>query len=103
MADEEILAELHDHAGRPVVLLARIWNGKIARDHPELVKHLDSVLDVVTAPDIDEADRLTGRRRFYRRTTTPSRWLMVVVSYEQDPARIITAMALRKDPTSWNR
>lgn len=103
MADAEILAELHDQAGRPVLLLARIWNGKIARDHPELAEHLDSVMNAVRSPDVDEADRLPGRRRFYRRTTTPSRWLMVVVSYEQEPARIITAMALRKDPKSWNR
>ena len=31
----------------------------------------------------------------------PSRWLMAVVSYEQEPARIITALANRKDPKTW--
>ncbi len=31
----------------------------------------------------------------------PSRWLLVVVSYEQEPARILTAVALRKDPKQW--
>jgi hypothetical protein len=31
------------------------------------------------------------RRRFYRRHIGPSRWLRVVVSYEQQPARIVTA------------
>lgn len=30
-----------------------------------------------------------------------SRWLMAVVSYEQEPAWIITALANRKDPKRW--
>jgi hypothetical protein len=32
----------------------------------------------------------------------PSRWLLVVVSYEQTPARIVSAFANRKDPRSWS-
>jgi hypothetical protein len=48
--------------------------------------------------DHTEPDTLSGRTRFYRRDVGPSRWLLVVVSYEQEPARIITALANRKDP-----
>ncbi len=103
MSDDDVIAEVRDPEGRVVVLLARIWDEKIARDHPEILKHSDAVLEAVATPDLDEPDRLPDRRRFYRRTDTPSRWLMVLVSYEQKPARIITAMALRKDPRSWNR
>lgn len=44
---------------------------------------------------------LADRIRFYRRGVGPSRWLMTVVSYEQQPARIITALANRKDPKRW--
>ena len=70
--------------------------------HGPIRIRLQAIMGVVSAPDLVEADPLPARRRFYRRTTIPSRWLMVVVRYEQVPARIITAMALRKDPKSWN-
>ena len=90
-----------DPDGRDVVLLARIWEDKIARDHPELVDHLEAVMETVAKPDHIEPDTLPARTRFYRRDVGPSRWLMVVVSYEQQPARIITALANRKDPKRW--
>ena len=90
-----------DPDGREVVLLARIWEDKIVRDHPELVSHLEGVIQTVATPDHVEPDGLPARTRFYRRDVGPSRWLMVVVSYEQEPARIITALANRKDPRRW--
>lgn len=103
MPDRDPIATAVDPDGREVVLLARIWHDKVARDHPEVAGHLDAVMTAVESPDHVEPDPLPARRRFYHRTATPSRWLMVVVSYEQEPARIITAIALRKDPKSWNR
>jgi hypothetical protein len=90
-----------DPDGREVVLLARIWEDKIALDHPELAGHLDAVIETVANPDHLEPDTLPARRRFYRRNVGPSRRLMVVVSYEQGPARIITALANWKDPKRW--
>jgi hypothetical protein len=101
-SDERRLAEVRDPEGRVVVLLARIWNDKILRDHPELRAHLDKLTSTVAAPDHTEADRREGRLRYYRRSVGPSRWLLVVVSYEQQPGRIITAVATRKDPKRWN-
>jgi hypothetical protein len=81
------------------------WPGsgkdKITRDHPELVDHLEAVMETVAKPDHVEPDALPDRTRFYRRGAGPSRWLMAVVSYEQQPARIITTMANRKDPRRW--
>jgi hypothetical protein len=50
------------------------------------------------APDLGSADR----KRFYLRGVGPSRWLLVVVSYEQKPARIISVFANRKDPKTWS-
>jgi hypothetical protein len=92
--DDPQAATAVDPDGRHVVLLARIWEDKIVRDHPELVSHL-------ATPDHLEPDTLPARTRFYRRAVGPSRWLMVVVSYEQQAARIITALANRKDPKRW--
>lgn len=100
-ADEAILATVADPDGLRVVLLDRVWEQKITRDHPELAGHLEAVLEAVAHPDHIEADALPARRRFYRREVGPSRWLLVVVSYEQQPARIITALANRKDPKQW--
>jgi len=34
--DDRRLAEIRDPEGRAVVLLARLWDEKITRDHPEL-------------------------------------------------------------------
>jgi hypothetical protein len=83
------------------VLLARIWEDKITKDHPELRAHLEHVVSTVTHPDHAEPDRRARRRRYYRRRVGPSRWLLVVVSFEQQPGRIITAVATRKDPKGW--
>jgi hypothetical protein len=99
--DDPRAATVDDPDGREVVLLARIWEEKIARDHPELVDHLAAVIGTVAKPDHVEPDALPARMRFYRRNVGPSRWLMAVVSYEQEPARIITALANRKDPKRW--
>lgn len=99
--DEPRTATVIDPNGHEVILLVRIWAEKIARDHPELVDHLDAVMETVAKPDHVEPDALPARYRFYRRNAGPSRWLMAVVSYEQEPARIITALANRKDPKRW--
>jgi hypothetical protein len=71
----------------------------VAPDGREIA--LVAVMATVEHPDHVEPDVLPRRTRFYRRTSAPSRWLMVVVSYEQEPARIITALANRKDPKQW--
>ena len=102
MASEKpAAATVTDPDGREAVPLARIWEDKISRDHPELVDQLEAVMESVVEPDHVEPDALADRTRFYRRGVGPSRWLMAVVSYEQQPARIITALANRKDPKRW--
>ena len=99
---ERALAQVHDPDGRAVVLLARIWAGKIAADHPELARYQGEVLETVSDPDHVEPDARADRRRYYRHRVGPSRWLLVVVSYEQEPGRIVTALATRKDPKRWH-
>jgi uncharacterized protein YuzE len=82
-AQDRVLAELTDPDGRSVVLLARIWENKITREHPELRDHLDQVVGTVAEPDHAEPDPRAQRRSYYRRRVGPSRWLLVVVSFEQ--------------------
>lgn len=101
VAQERILAEVSDPRGRTVVLLAWIWEGKIVRDHPEVRDFRADVLEAVVRPDHVEPDPLEARRRYYRRRVGPSGWLLVVVSFEQKPGRIVTALATRKDPKRW--
>lgn len=103
MAALRLLAEISDPDGREIVLYARTWDEKIARDHPELKPHLMEVPRTVIAPDHVEPDPRANRRRYYRRNVGPSRWLLVVVSFEQEPGRIITALAVRKDPRQWKQ
>jgi hypothetical protein len=78
---EGVVGRVRDRDGREVVLLARIWEEKISRDHPELGGHLEAVLSVVQRPDHVEHDVLPERWRYYARLLGPSRWLAVVVSY----------------------
>jgi CRISPR/Cas system endoribonuclease Cas6 (RAMP superfamily) len=101
--DEQPVAETADPRGERVVLLPSVWTGKIVRDHPEVAAHLTAVLHVVATPDHVTPDpQIAARTRYYGHGVGPSRWLLVVVSYEQDPARIVSAFANRKDPRSWS-
>lgn len=59
------------------------------------------MLATVQAPDHIEPDSETLRERLHRRDVGPSRWLFVVVSFEQTPGRVITALGNRKDPKQW--
>jgi hypothetical protein len=73
-------------------------------DHPELANHLSDVLRAVAEPDRVLPDPVfENRRRFYLHGAGPSRWLLAVVSYEQEPARIISAFGNRKDPRPWSK
>jgi hypothetical protein len=101
--DEALASETCDPEGNRVVIPAAIWFGKVLRDHAELAPHLGDALRAISNPDHaipDPAER--GRRHHYLRHVGPSRWLLVVISYEQEPARLITAYPNRKDPESWS-
>jgi hypothetical protein len=104
MAEGELVGEARDPGGNLVVVPAALWHGKVLQDHPELGPHLGDVLRAIGEPDHVTADPIfDGRRRHYLRNAGPSRWLLVVLSYEQEPARLITAFANRKDPRSWSK
>ncbi len=103
MEHQPSAVETLDPSGARVVLDGLVWVEKIVRDHPEVASHKDDALRAVSAPDHVAADPGSAeRRRFYLRGVGPSRWLLVVVSYEQTPARIISVFANRKDPKTWS-
>ena len=85
------------------MLSSRIWHGKIVVDHPEMAPFVDEALGAIRDPDHSEPDPVQPRRRRCdSRGVGPSAWLVVVVSYEQEPARIVSAFANRKDPPGWS-
>jgi hypothetical protein len=103
VSGDEVIGEAVDPDGARVVLLARVWDDKVLRDHVELDGSMPEVLRAVRTPDHVEPDPTYEQRtRFHLRGVGPSRWLLVVVSYEQEPARIISAFGNRKDPRSWS-
>lgn len=103
MVAEALAGETTDPDGKRVVLLDAVWREKIVRDHPEMTAHIAAVLRAVTTPDHIASDLVFAERtRYYVRGVGPSQWLLVVVSYEQTPARIVSAFANRKDPKSWS-
>lgn len=100
--DDELVGETTDPQGARVVLLARIWQDKVLPEHVELAGFAEVVLEAVSAAEHVEIDPVyAARKRYFARDAGPSRWLLVVVSYEQSPARIISAFGHRKDPPTW--
>jgi hypothetical protein len=66
---------------------------------PELLDHIDAILDVVNLPDYrEEDDKRAGHYRFYRQDLDPRRWLTVVVSFNERPAYVVTAWVQHADP-----
>jgi hypothetical protein len=100
--NKQIVGETCDTEGRRVVLLARIWHGKILYTHSEVETFLEDVLQTVATPEHIAHDTRPGRVRYFARNLGPSKWLRVVVSYEESPALIITAHGHRKDPWKWS-
>jgi hypothetical protein len=104
MPGNELAGEAHDPDGNRVVVPAPRWQEKVLRDHPELDSHFADVLRAFSQPNHIAADpTFANRRHHYLRDAGPSRWLLVVLSYEQEPARLVTAFPNRKDPRSWSK
>ena len=91
-----------DPTGRTVVLDAVGWR-HIRENHPEMAGHRAVILATVRRPDHRRPDPHPGRERYYRRDVGPSRWCLVVVDFTQQPARVVTAFATRRDPEGWRR
>jgi hypothetical protein len=102
--DKDLVGEAWDLEGNRVVISTDIWRGKVLRAHPALSPHFGEVLRAIYAPDhiLPDPD-FKQRRHHYLRGAGPSRWLLVVLSYEQEPVRLISAFPRRKDPDLWRK
>ena len=98
-----ILGETTAPEGTRVVLYEDTWHRHVLRSHGELEPHLRDVLDTIASPDHRENDAWPHRERFFKRDVGPSRWLMVVVSSELEPTRIVTALGYKhgRAPQGW--
>jgi hypothetical protein len=96
-----IHAETTTPAGTRVVLYEDTWRLHILDRHDEIEPHLDAVLSAVHAPAHRGPDQQHHREQFYRQHAGPSRWLDAVVSFEQEPARIVTAFGRGRAPNEW--
>jgi hypothetical protein len=84
-----------------VVLYEDTWRLHILDQHDEIEAHLDAVLHAVRVPEHREQDPLPHREQFYKQHVGPSRWFVTVVSFEEQPARIVTAFGYRQPPSGW--
>jgi hypothetical protein len=95
-----VLATTVDPAGRRVVLDETEWE-HIVEAHGEMVRFFDEIIGTVARPDFVTPDPILPRMRYWRHSIGPSRWLRVVVDFETEPLRIVTAFPNRRDPPGW--
>ena len=86
-----------DPDGRRVVLTARNWL-HIRLRHDELDVPPDVVLEAVARPDRRAHGPRRGEEWFYLEGVGPTRWIRVVVQYEDGRGLIITAFPRRSFP-----
>lgn len=92
------IATATDPDGRIVSLSGERWE-HILEGHPELLALQAAVMAAVAVPARRvAAPRWPGEEWFYARDIGPSRWLKVVVLYEQGAGRILTAFPRRAFP-----
>jgi hypothetical protein len=106
MSERRILAEAKTPEEIRVVLFADTWLKHVLNPHSghaELELHLDAVLETLESPDFREAERWRARERFFKRDVGPTRWLMVVVDFAKEPARVVTAFGYGhgRSPDGW--
>jgi hypothetical protein len=91
------MRETADPDGRRVILTSARW-GHIVRRHAVLERHLEDLLRAVSEPDRRMPGRRDDEEYFYLSGVGPSRWVKVVVHYEHDLGRIVTAFPRRRFP-----
>lgn len=88
--------EMVDPEGRRVVLTFDRWR-HILDEHGELELLREAVLRAVGQPDRRIPGRWADEEWFYGRAG-PSRWMKVVVHFDGEAGRIITAFPRRRFP-----
>lgn len=79
-----------------VVLNAATW-AHIVAEHPDMGRFLTEIMITAATPEVVIDDPRPGRRRHFRKSVGPSRWLRVIVDFDGQPPRIVTAHGYRKE------
>jgi hypothetical protein len=79
-----------DPDGRRVVFDERTEH-HLARRRPQMLDHIQAILDTIARPDIHEHDPAPRRERFFRRDLGPTRYLRVIVDFNESPGFVVTA------------
>jgi hypothetical protein len=94
-----LVGTTRDPDGRRVELTRERWEHIVrAGGHPELWPYRTKILDAVRAPDRRVRGREENEEWFFLAGVGPSKWLQVVVVYEDQAGRIITAFPRRAEP-----
>jgi hypothetical protein len=93
--------QVRDPWGRIVVFDLRSRRHLERRSRYVLLDQIEAIIGAVRRPDHHELDLWPERERFYRQHLDGQRWLRVVVDFDDEPARIVTAIVQRYDP--WSR
>jgi hypothetical protein len=95
-----VLAQVVDPNGRRVELTVERWDHIVDEHdgHPELDAHIADVRLAVSEPHEQRPGRRDNELWYFRRNVGPSRWLQVVVAYEEERGWSVTAFGRRRDP-----
>lgn len=96
----KLVASTKDPLGRTVVLTEYTWWSHILdpKGHPELEGLEMAVMRVVEDADHTCDGNFPGAKAFYKRNLGPARYLAVVVAYDGQIGRVITAYPCSKEP-----
>lgn len=98
MDDTAVIAQADSPQGRSVELTERKW--AYIQGHVEMRGELELLLIAIRQPDFREPDPRPGRERYWLHTQAPFpfRWLRVVVQFEGDVDRVVTAFGQDNEP-----
>jgi len=105
---EPVVFETEDYKQRKVILRHETWHNHILYNirsgkpgHPELEDHVDDIRGIIEDPEIVAYDpQYTTREHLFGLVPSHAidgiRPMKVVVEYGENPARVVTAMFMRK-------
>ena len=98
MPHEGIRRKVIEPDGRAVVLTHEAWF-HITLGHPEMARYESEIMETITNPTDRTSDTRPGRERYFADGVGPSRFLGVVVDFNDDPGQgeVVTAFGHRNE------
>lgn len=98
MDETDVVGRAVSPQGRTVEITRRKWT--YVTRHVEMRGRFELLLTGIRRPDFQVPDPVPGRERYWLRThrSFPFRWLRVVVQFEGDVDRVVTAFGQDNDP-----